>query len=378
MDTVITNIGQLITPVEAHAHGERASYTLEVSLNETLYVRDGRIIATPSGHAASDVQTFDAGGGVVMPGLIDPFWVMPKLPPWIDELPDEQLPEKDLLNWSLRLLRMALRTGVTTTEVKCPHDAQFLALAALGHLGQQRYPRVVGTLLATLPEVASERDRSLSSLIGEIIPAVRSRRLATFCDIAWGSYDGYVSEARAVLRAASGAGLRPKIHIQAEPDMERARDLALSLDVASMGCASYLSPAIVKHLSDCNVLPVYMPGLLCGELGKYVNARKLLDQDVAVAIGSGNGLSESPLQSMWAVLAAAIAHMDMTLHEVIVAATLHNAMALELSHETGSLEIGKRADLIVLDLIDYRELAAVIAAPPVSMVMVHGEVAYSR
>ncbi len=378
MDTVITNIGQLINPVGVLASNGKPASALQIMSNQTLYVCDGRIAPAPSGPLGRSVRTLDAGGGVVMPGLVDPFWVMPRLPSWVSELSEEKLPGKDLLGWSMRLLRLGLRSGVTTAEVKCPHDAQFSALAALGHLGQQRHPRVIGTLLALLPEMASDRDRSLSSLIGEIIPEVRSRRLATFCDIGWGSHDDYVNEARAVLRAASGAGLRPKVHIQAQPAMELVRDLAVSLDVSAIGCASYLSPTIVKYLADSHVLPVYLPSLFGGQSGEYMRVRELVEQGVAIAIGSGNGLSEGPLKSMWSVLACAIDQMDMTLPEVIVAGTLHNSMALEISHETGSLEIGKRADLIVLDLIDYRELTAVIGAPPVSMVMVHGEVAFSR
>ena len=67
----------------------------------------------------------------------------------------------------------------------------------------------------------------------------------------------------------------------------------------------------------------------------------------------------------------------MSLPEAIVAGTLHNAMALEMSHEVGSLEPGKLADLILLDLVDYRELETAVVSPPVSMVMVNGEIVQS-
>jgi imidazolonepropionase len=374
MDIVITNIGQLITPVERALGSDEQPHTLQITTDATLCIQNGRIVDALPARVAKQAQTVDAGGGVVMPGLIDPFWVMPRLPAWIDDLPESRLPGKDLLSWSLRLLQRTLRAGVTTVEVKCPHDSEFTALTALGHLSQHHHPRVVGTLLASLPEDSSERDRSMSSLIGEVIPEIRRRRLATFCDIGWGAHDGFITEARAVLRAASGAGLRPKLHIQVPSFIEDVRDFALSLEVAAIGCASHLSPTTAKCLSEGHVAPVYLPAVTGGQTGKYLNTRALLDQGVALAIGSGNGLLDSPLKPMWSVLASAIDLMGMSLPEAIVACTLHNAMALEMSHEVGSLEPGKLADLILLDLIDYRELETAVVSPPVSMVMVNGEI----
>jgi len=374
MDNVITNIGQLITPVESALGSDEHSYTLQITTDATLRIRNGRIVDDLPARGTRQVQTIDADGGVVMPGLIDPFWVMPRLPAWIDDLPESKFPGKDLLSWSLRLLKRTLRTGVTTVEVKCPHDSEFTGLAALGLLRQHHHPRVVGTLLASLPEDSSERDRSMSSLIGEVIPEIRRRRLATFCDIGWGAHDGFITEARAVLRAASGAGLRPKLHIQVPSLIEDVRDFALSLEVAAIGCASHLSPTTAKCLSEGHVAPVYLPAVTGGQTGQYLNTRALLDQGVALAIGSGNGLLDSPRKSMWSVLASAIDLMGMSLPEAIVACTLHNAMALEMSHEVGSLEPGKLADLILLDLVDYRELETAVVSPPVSMVMVNGEI----
>jgi imidazolonepropionase len=377
MDIVITNIGQLVTPVENVLGGDGHTCGLQTTSNASLCIRNGRIVDDHPPQGAKQVRTIDAGGCVAIPGLIDPFWVMPRLPTWMDEVPESKLPGNDLLSWSLRLLQRALRTGVTTVEVKCPHDSEFTGLEALGHLTQHHQPRVVGTLLASLPECSEDRDRSMSTLIGDVIPEIRRRRLATFCDVGWGSRSGYITEARTVLRAASGAGLRPKLHIQAPSLAEDVRDLALSLEVAAIGCASHLPSVTAKHLSEGNVSPVYLPIVPGGQAGQHLHVRALLDQGVRIAIGSGNGLLGSTSRSMWAVLTSAVNLMGMSLPEAICACTLNNAMALEMSHEVGSLEPGKRADLVLLDLVDFRELETVVDSPPVSMVMVNGEIVYS-
>lgn len=377
MDTVITNIGQLVTPVESALGGGRQTCSLKIIPNASLCIRNGRIVDNCPPREARQARTINAKGCVAIPGLIDPFWVMPRLPTWIDEVPESKLPGSDLLGWSVRLLQRALRTGVTTVEVKCPHDSEFTGLAALGHLIQHHQPRVVGTLLASLPADNADRDRSMSSLIGEVIPEIRRRRLATFCDIGWGPHSGFITEARTVLRAASGAGLRPKLHIQAPSLSGDLRDLALSLEVAAIGCASHLSPTAVKHLSEGNVSPVYLPIVHGGQAGQHLCVRALVDQGVNIALGSGNGLLGDSPQSMWSVLISAINHMEMSLSEAIVACTLNNATAIEVSHEVGSLETGKRADLVLLDLVDYREIVTAVDSPPVSMVMVNGEIVHS-
>lgn len=377
MDIIISNIGQLITPVECTLDKAESSYTLQITNDTELYIRNGRIAEELPIQGSEQVETIDAGGCVVMPGLIDPFCVMPYVPTWVDELPESKLPRKDLLSWSLRLLQRALRSGVTTIEVKCPHDSDFEGLAALGLLRQHHHPRVIGTLLATLPEDRADRDRSLSSLIGEVIPEIRRRRLVTFCDIGWGNHAGFITEARMVLRAATGAGLRPKVHIESPPKMKDIEQLALSLEVAAIGCASHLSPDMARNLSDSDVLPVYLPAIRGNQTEEHIGVRPLLDQGLPIAIGSGNGLAESPARSMWSVLASAMDRMRLALPEAIIACTLNNAMAMEMSHEIGSLEKGKLADLILLDLVDYREIETAISLPPVSMVMINGEIVHS-
>ena len=377
MDIVISNIGQLVTPTELALNGVGGRYKIQITNDTELYIRNGRITMESSKSPSVQYQSVDAGGGVVLPGLIDPFWVMPCLPTWIAELPKSTFPERDLLSWSMRLLQRTLRSGVTTIEIKCPHDSAFEGLRALGHLKRQHHPRVIGSLLASLPENNTDRDRSVSALIGEVIPEIRHRQLATFCDIGWDNHVGFMSEARTVLRAASGAGLRLKLHIKSAPLMEDMEQLALSLGVAAVECASYLPPGIARNLAENQILPVYLPSIRGKRTVARIEVRSLLDDDLPVAIGSGYGIPGCPSNSMWSVMSAAMDCMELALPEAIVACTLNNAEAMEISHETGSLENGKRADLVLLDLADYREIESTLGYPPVSMVMVNGEVVHS-
>jgi imidazolonepropionase len=377
MDIVISNIGQLITPLECGLGEAEGRYSLHVSHETTLYVHNGRMIAEPKGRARSEFHVVDARGGVVMPGLIDPFWVITNVPPWVSELPDAKRPAVDLLSWSMRMLRRAVNGGVTAVEVKCPYGDAFAGLDVVGGLKQHSPPRVIGTLLATLSDDGEACDRSVSSLIGEVIPEMRRRRLATFCDIGWGKHPDAMTEVRSVLRAASGAGLRPKLHIESTSRIDDVDRHALALDAVAVEGASYLPLNMAQQLAAGHVLPVYLPAM-CEDLpARNMHARLLVDQGLPIAAGSGNGFHGRAPVSMWTVLACATNSMRLSLAEAIVACTLNNAMALEMSHEIGSLEPGKRADLIVLDLADYREIETAVDLPPITMVMVNGEVVRS-
>jgi len=373
MDTLITNIGQLVTPIDDSLHGSKPTNRVQIISDSTLAIRDGRIVGNESPSVASNTNIIDAKGCVVLPGLIDPFWVMPRLPAWIDDVPQARLQSRDLSSWSLRLLRRSVRMGVTTVEVKCSYDSEF---AGLGHLTQQHEPRVIGTLLASLPSDRQEREQLMSTLIGEVIPEIRRRRLATFCDIGWNVPGDFTTEAMTILRAAIGVGLRPKLHIPAHSLVDGLQELLQSLDIAAIGCTSSPSCSDGQTI-DYNIPLVQLPVTKQDVVEPRLCDRARVEQGPRMALGTGNGWTDITPQSMWSVLSCAMDSLGLTLMEAIEACTLGNAFAVEQSHEIGSLEPGKRADLLIVDLADFREIPAAADSPPIVMVMIGGNVVHS-
>ena len=100
----------------------------------------------------------------------------------------------------------------------------------------------------------------------------------------------------------------------------------------------------------------------------------MLESGLPLALGSDYGLCGWGVESMWTVLYLATARMGLRIDEAITAATLNSAGALDLSGEIGTLEPGKRADVIFLDLDSYREIPFCVGRNPVSTVMVGGKV----
>lgn len=391
MNTLITNIGQLVTPEGRGAAFGAAMSDLKVYEGVEVLVSNGRIESVqPLGRSPSADQTIDAEGRVVLPGLVDPHRHLtvpsvspiegvgqPLLPAARTALPDEGTDEKRLL----RGFRRALAGGTSMVEVKCGMDGvgidEMESLSLVQRVEHATPLRVSPTLLGDCPGLEKQhRDNRISALISQIIPAVRRRRLARFCDVTCGDGGYTASEAEAILRAACGAGLRPKIHgLGRQP--EEAALLGAKLRAASVdymkGCGRRSSAALRRS----GAVSVLLPGTAFFLDEPYPDARGMIDNGLAVALATDYGFSGYGVESSWVILAIGVEKMNLSLEEAITAGTLNAAAALEVADETGSVEPGKHGDLVILDVEDYREIRGSIGRDPVRMTIIGGQVAYT-
>ena len=104
----------------------------------------------------------------------------------------------------------------------------------------------------------------------------------------------------------------------------------------------------------------------------------MVESGLALGLGTNVGAAPVAAGSMWLVLALAVSALGMSLEQALASVTLHNAHVLELASEIGSVEPGKRADLLVLDLAHYRDLLGGLGEDPVRMVIRNGEVVHRR
>jgi len=365
MDTRIINIGQIVTPLAT-----RSTPNASVSIRDgsDLLLRGGRIVdvaASPSGPVDAEI---DAGGGVVMPGLIDPHTHYPD--------PCNLSQTTDRTSVAQRL-RRALKSGVTTVEVKCSSLTQLADLAALVHEDAEPLPDVVATLFGAAPPDGTPHAERMAALIGDAIPTVRRSRLASFCDVACGDGAYPPDEARTILRAARAAGLHLKLHAAAGC-AQAAGELAVDLGASAVGHVAGLELREASAWKRVGVLPVVLPGdALLGE-SRPLDAAGLLAANVSIGIATNAGGAPAAVGSMWLVLALAIAALGLTLDQALTAATAHNAQVLELADEIGALDVGKRADLIILDVADYRDLLGGLGEEPIRAVIRGGRVVHQR
>jgi imidazolonepropionase len=273
-----------------------------------------------------------------------------------------------------------LLCGTTTAEVKSGYGletaAELRSLEAI-RLAAQRHPvTVVPTFLGAHevpPEHRVERARYLSLLVEEMIPAVAERGLAVFADVFCERGVFSVEESRAILLAARARGLKLRIHADELADTGGAR-LAAELGARSADHLVHVSDDGIRALAGSGCTATLLPtAAFYLRLGRFAPARAILDGGVPLALASdvnpGGGLSPSLRLAM----AIACFSMGLSLEEALAAVTLNAACSLDRQHETGSLEMGKRADLVLLRSARLLDLVRV-EAPAIRAVVKDGRV----
>jgi imidazolonepropionase len=262
-----------------------------------------------------------------------------------------------------KFLEQMAAHGTTTVEVKTGYGleiAQELKILRVIRSLQAESPlELVPTLLAAHALPASFRGRSrqfANQVIKRLIPLAAREKLAEFIDCFCDRGAFSVEDCRRVLAAGKQFGLIPRIHAEQLTRTGAAR-LGIALDAASADHLDKLTAADIRALARSSVVATLLPGANFHlGLRSYPPARRLIAAGAAVALASDFNPGTSPTLNMQFILSLACTQMRMTPAEAITAATLNGACALRRSPRIGSLEPGKQADFIVLDVADYREI----------------------
>lgn len=280
---------------------------------------------------------------------------------------------------SARLDEMLLQ-GTTTAEVKSGYglatEAEVRSLEAIAEAAARHPVTVVPTFLGAHEVPAEHRaDRAgyVRLLTGEMIPLVARRGLARFCDVFCEPGVFSVEESRAILTAAREHGLALRLHAD-ELAPGGGAELAAELGARSADHLIHVSPAGMRALAASGCAATVLPAAAFYlRLGRFAPARALVDAGAPLALATdanpGGGLSPS---MPFAMTIASFA-MGLSLEEALAAATLNGAYAVGLEAETGSLEVGKRADLVVLRSSRLLDLLRV-GVPAVRTVVKDGRV----
>jgi imidazolonepropionase len=222
------------------------------------------------------------------------------------------------------------------------------------------------------PAYADNEAAYIDSLCSEAMPAIARRKLVRFADVNLGAVE--LTAARKFLECARALGLGLSCTAARAAGLRQ----ALELDVASVACPTVEQNEIAA-LRASNSVAVLSPAPVCHGRGNYHSrARPLIDGGVAVALASGFGLEQGATYNMQMVIALACAEMDMSPAEAVSAATVNSAHALLCQDRTGTLEPGKNADLVMLNVEDYRDIAHQPGVNHVHMVLKDGATIYQE
>jgi len=259
-----------------------------------------------------------------------------------------------------------LLCGTTTAEVKSGYglstEAELRSLQAIRDAAAVHPLSVAPTFLGAheVPvEHRGRRERYLDLLVDEMLPAVAEGGLAEFCDVFCEEGVFTVAESRRLLEAARARGFALRVHAD-ELVWTGGAELAGELGASSADHLVFVSEAGTKALADAACVATLLPiAAFYLRLPRFAPARALLAAGAPVALASdvnpGGGLSPSLPFAM----ALGCFSMGLSLEEALAAVTINPAFSLRRHAEVGSLEVGKRADLVVLRSPRLLDLARV-------------------
>ena len=281
-----------------------------------------------------------------------------------------------------RILKF-LEYGTTTIEAKSGYglslEDELKALKILKKLSQLIPITIVPTFLGAheIPdEYRNNREKYIEILIKEMIPAVADEKLAVFCDVFCEKDVFTVEESERILLAAKDHGLVPKLHAD-ELHYTGGAELAARVKAISADHLLMISEKGIAAMKEAGVIPVLLPGTAFF-LGKkeYAPARKMIESGLPVALATDFNPGSSMTQNMQLILSIAAINMKMVPGEVLGAATVNGARAIGMEKEAGSIEVGKKADIILLDIPDYQYLPYHYGINHVKTVIRHGQVVH--
>jgi imidazolonepropionase len=283
-----------------------------------------------------------------------------------------------------RLDRM-LSKGVTTVEAKSGYGLslqdEMKILKVMKALQESHPIDIVPTFLGahTLPkEFREDRAHYVDLLIEEMIPKVAQERLAEFCDVFCEEKAFTLEESKQILETGKRYGLKPKIHAD-QLSSGGGAELAAEVHAYSADHLEYASPEGIRKMAEKGVTAVLLPGAsFFLSMKKYPPARDMIEQGVAVSLATDLNPGSSMTESLPMMMTMGCTMYKLLPKEVIQATTIHAARSMGREKEIGSLEVGKQADLLVLDIPNYRYLPYHFGVDHVETVIKKGEIIYQR
>ena len=382
--TLITGIAELVTNDPEAAQDGRG---LLGAIEDAALVVEGAHVAWVgrAADAPAADQRVDAGGRAVLPGFVDSHshlvFAGDRAPEFAARMAGtpyaaggirttvaatRAATDEQLTSHVARLVEEMRRQGTTTVEIKSGYgltvrdEARSLAVA--------RQFTEETTFLGAHVVPDGDPGEYVDLVTGPMLEAARehARWIDVFCER--GAFDG--DQARAILRAGEGAGLRGRLHanqLTYGPGVQLAAELGL---VAVDHC-TYLADEDVAALRDAGTIATLLPGVEFSTRQPYPDARRLLDAGVRVALASDCNPGSCFTSSVPLCIALAVREMGMTPAEAVHAATYRGAEALDRD-DVGALVPGRRADFMVLDAPSHVHLAYRPGVPLVTQTWVGG------
>lgn len=379
-----------------------------------VLIRDGLIAAVADSSEIEsmiekDCEVIDAGGRIVLPGFVDahthPVFGGNRADEFEKRATGVSYQEiaqrgggiqstvnktraasfEELVAAGTRYANWFLRNGTTTVEAKSGYgltlEDELKILRVFQQLNRGTNLTYVATFLGahTVPvEYHSRRNDYVRLIIDEMLPQIAREKLAEYCDVFCEENVFSTTEAWKILSAARCHGLGLRIHAD-QLSLSGGAQLAAELGTVTADHLEHTDAAGIAALKDAKVQPVLLPASIYA-LGshRYPAAREMIDTGLALVLATDFNPGSSPTPSMPMILSLATTQMKMSAAEALTATTINPAYSLNRGHNIGSLEAGKRADVVIHDCHDYRELCYFFGIEPAWRVFASGREIFLR
>ncbi|MFH0783519.1 MAG: imidazolonepropionase [Pseudomonadota bacterium] len=348
-------------------------------------------------------EEIDAAGACMIPGFVDPHthlcFATPREAefskrlqgmPYLEILQQgggilssvaaiRQTSEEDLFQLTRKRLLKSLSFGSTTLEIKSGYgldtENELKMLRVINRVGRSTLLDVVPTFLgahAVPPAYVGREDAYIDLVINEMLPLVKSEKLAGQCDIFCERGVFSLEQSRRLLTAAKDLGFKVKIHADEVNDLGGA-GLAAELQALSADHLLAVSDEGIARLAAAGVVATLLPATAYSLKKQYARAKDMLACGVPLALATDCNPGSCFCESMPFVIGLAVLNMGLSPAEALTAATLNAAYAIGMAGKVGSLQIGKQADFLLLDGESPAILAFHAGAAPILSVYKRGE-----
>lgn len=383
-DLIIYNIGQLVTGKELPIKdGESPMENIEILNNAYIALSGNDIMEVGEGEVPSKLIKFttkllDAEGRVITPGLIDSHThlvhggsreneFLDKIQgvPYLDILQrgggilstvkaTREATESELIDKAKKSLKIMLSYGVTTVESKSGYgldkETELKQLRVNEILNHEQEVEIISTFMGAhaIPEEFKDNREAYIKYLVDILPEIKESNLAKFFDVFCEEGVFSLKESEVLYKEAKKHGFKLRIHAD-EIVNTKGAELAAKFGMYSADHLMAISDDGIKSLKGSKTIANLLPGTSFSLGKEYAPARKMIDSGVQVALSTDYNPGSCPSENLQFIMQLAALKLNMRPKEIFKAVTINAAKSLGINHKVGSIEAGKKADLVIFD-----------------------------
>jgi imidazolonepropionase len=411
---IIKNSSQLVTCSGFEAKRGRDMSDLKIINDGAVVVEKGIIKSVGktddvlAGFDESRFEVIEAGGKAVLPGFVDSHthfifggyraeefsWrlrgdsymeILERGGGILNTvLATREAGKDELIEAGRKRLDSILSLGVTTVEGKSgyglDYDTELKQLEVMFDLNNTHPVDIVRTFLgahAVTKDYKGREEAYIDYIIENVMPEISKRNLAEFCDIFCEKNVFSVEQSRRLLSRAQDMGFKLKIHADEIVQLGGA-ELAAELGAISADHLLQASDKGIRDMAQRGVIATLLPATAFSLREPYARGRYMIDNNCAVALATDLNPGSCFTESIPLIFALAVLYMELTIEEAVVALTINGAAALDRADTVGSIDVGKKGDIVVLEFPSYKYIPYHIGMSTVEKVVKNGNLVFEK